>query len=117
MKDIKKILKSSAYMLFFFLIMSLIITILNYYNIFNYKTINIIKIIIPILSFSIGGFMTGKTADKNGWFKGLKMSSFISLILIIISIIIKSFKLEYLIYILILIIAGTFGSMLGISKK
>ena len=44
MKSIKNILKSSLYMLILFLILSLFITIFNYFNIFNYKVINIIKL-------------------------------------------------------------------------
>ncbi len=117
MKSIKNILKSSLYMLIFFIILTLIVTILNYFNIFNYKAMNIIKIIVPILSFCFGGFTIGKASNKNGWLEGLKQSSFVSLILAIITLLVKAFKLEYFIYLIILIVAGTFGSMLGINKK
>lgn len=117
MKSIKNILKSSLYMLIFFITLTLTITILNYLNIFNYKTMNIIKIIVPIISFCFGGFIIGKASNKNGWFEGIKLSSFISLILIIITLLTKTFKLEYLIYLIILTTAGTFGSILGINKK
>ena len=117
MKNIKKIIKSFLYMLCFFFTSCLLITILNYYNIFNYKIINIIKIIIPIMSFSLGGFIVGKKSIKNGWLEGIKFSTFVSILLIMISLLTKNFKLEYLIYIIILITAGIFGSMIGINKK
>lgn len=117
MKSIKNILKSSLYTLILFLILTLTITILNYFNIFNYKTMNIIKIIIPLLTFCCGGFMIGKYSEKNGWFEGLKLSSFMSIVLIILSLILKTFKIKYLLYIFILIISGILGSMIGINKK
>lgn len=117
MKNIKNILKSSAYTLILFISLSFIVTILNYFNIFNYKIINIIKIIIPLISFGFGGYKIGKYSNKKGWLQGLKLSTFNSAVFLIITLILKSFKPEYLIYILILIVSGIFGSMLGINKK
>ena len=117
MKSIKNILKSSLYVLILFLISSFILTIFNYFNIFDYKIINILKLIIPILSFIFGGYLIGSFSLKNGWLEGLKLSFFISSLLIIFSLILNSFKIEYLIYILIIIVATTFGSMIGINKK
>ena len=117
MQSIKKILKISLSTLIFFQIFTLLVTILNYFNIFDYKIMNIIKITIPLISFCFGGFKIGKKTTKNGWLEGLKLSSFMSITLIITCIILKKFKLSYLIYILILTISCVFGSMLGIMKN
>ena len=117
MKSIKNILKSSLYMLILFLILSLFITIFNYFNIFNYKVINIIKLLTPLITFIFGGFLVGKSSLKNGWLEGLKLSSIVSTLLIIISILTLEFKIEYLLYIVMIITSGIFGSMIGINKK
>ena len=117
MQNIKNILRISAYLLIYLLIFNTIITILNYFNICNYKIVNILKIITPLFTFIIGGFKIGKISIKNGWLEGIKLSAFTSTILLFISIIFNFFKPEYLIYLLILIFACTLGSMIGINKK
>ncbi|MBR3198951.1 MAG: TIGR04086 family membrane protein [Bacilli bacterium] len=117
MQSIKNIFKTTIYLLLYLIIFNTIITILNYFNVLNYKIINILKIIVPSLTFTISGFKIGKISIKNGWLEGIKLSSFVSLILMIISIIFKYFRKEYLIYLLIIICACTFGSILGINKK
>ena len=69
-----------------------------------------------ILAFFVGIYVaTIKFMGRE--IEGLKQSSFVSLILAIITLLVKAFKLEYFIYLIILIVAGTFGSMLGINKK
>ena len=117
MKNFKIILKTFLNMTIAFFTLSLLITLLNYFNIFNYKTMNIIKIIVPLLIFILGGYKIGKSSLKNGWLEGLKLSSLICILFIIITLILKSFKISYLIYISILIITGIFGSIIGINKR
>ena len=117
MQSIKNILKSSLYLLVFIIAFTFLISIINYFNLFNYKITNIIKIIIPILSFLLAGYKIGKKSMKNGWLEGLKLSLFISLFLIIITTINHLFNNEYLIYLIILIFSCTLGSMIGINKK
>lgn len=117
MNIIKKIIKSLLITTITFLILTFIITTISYFNLLNYKTINIIKFIIPIISVFIGGIKTGKNSVKKGWLEGIKFSSVIIFILIITTIILKKFKLEYLIYTLIILTSGMLGSMIGINKK
>lgn len=117
MKSLKNILKTSIYMIIFFLISSLLITVFNYFNILNYKVISILKIITFILSFAIGGYLIGKKSIKNGWLEGFKLSLFISLLLTISTILFESFNASYLIYISILIVSSVLGSIFGINKK
>lgn len=117
MNIIKKIIKSLLITTITFLILTFIITTVSYFNLLNYKTINIIKFIIPIISVFIGGIKMGKSSVKKGWLEGIKFSSVIIIILIITTIILKKFKLEYLIYTLIILTSGMLGSMIGINKK
>ena len=117
MKSLKNILKTALYMTLFFIFLSFILTIFNYFNILNYKTVNILKIITLVISYIFGGFIIGKKSDKNGWLEGIKLSSFINIVLIFTSVILKEYKHQYLIYILVLTISSVLGSMIGINKK
>ena len=117
MEYFKKILKTLLYTLIFFTFFSLLLTIFNYFNIINYQTLAIGKIIIPILSLGLGGLQMGKKVSKNGWLEGLKISLIITSLLIIITIILGEFSMEKLTFYLILIISGIFGSIVGINTK
>ena len=116
MKEAKKILKSMTIIITTFLILSIIVTILNYFNLLNYKIINIIKIIIPALSAFIGGYNIGKESEKKGWLEGIKLSLIITLITSTVTFLLKQTKLEYIIYILILSASCILGSIIGINK-
>lgn len=117
MKYLKKLSKALLYTFIFFTTLSLLLTLFNYFNLINYQTLNIGKIIIPILSLGLSGFLMGKKATKNGWLEGLKISLIIILILIIVTTIIGEFSPKRLTFFLILIIASVFGSILGINKN
>lgn len=117
MKYLKILLKNILYTFIFFAIFSLLLTALNYFNIINYQTLAIGKIIIPILSLGLSGLLMGKKATKNGWLEGLKISLIIVLLLISVTAIIGEFSPKKLTFFLILIIAGIFGSILGINTK
>ena len=117
MKYVKKIFKTLLLTATFFLAFSLLITLFNYFNIINYQTLAISKIIIPILSLGFSGLLMGKKASKNGWLEGLKISLIIILILFIINLIMGIFNPKILTYFLILIICAIFGSILGINTK
>ncbi len=117
MKYLKTIIKNLLYTIIFFILFSLLITIFNYFNIINYQTLAIGKIIIPIMSIALGGLLMGKKATKNGWLEGLKISLIFVLIMISITIIIGEFSPKKLTYFLILLISGIFGSILGINTK
>lgn len=117
MKYFKNLSLNVLYSLLLFIILSLILTALNYFNIINYTALTISKIIIPILSLGVGGFLMGKKAIKNGWLEGLKISLIIVLIFIIITVILKEFDIKKLTFFTILIFSGIFGSIIGINKK
>ncbi len=117
MKSIKKILKISLYTIVLFLSLTLLITVLENFGIINYETKNIIKMIIPMISLAFGGYKIGKISDKNGWLEGIKLALFIITMMIITTISLNAFKIEYLLYLVILTVSGIFGSIIGINKK
>ncbi|MDD2435842.1 MAG: TIGR04086 family membrane protein [Bacilli bacterium] len=98
---------------------TLLITLFNYFNILSYKVVVVFKIIIPVLSLFVGGFILGKKSSNKGWLEGLKYGILVIVIFSIINYIFlkTGFKIQDLIYYLILIMSGTFGSMVGISNK
>ena len=99
MKYLKTLSKTLLFTIIFFIFLTLLLTIFNYFNIINYQ------------------LLMGKKASKNGWLEGLKISLIIIIILIIITLIINEFSPKKLTYFLILIISGIFGSILGINTK
>lgn len=117
MKYLKKLSLNILYTIILFIILSLLLTAFNYFNIINYQTLAICKIIIPILSLFFAGLLMGKKATKNGWLEGLKISLIIIAIMTIFTLITQSFTPKILTFFLILILSGIFGSIIGINKN
>lgn len=98
-------------------IATFLMTILNYFNIIESHSVNIIKIIILIISFLMGGIIVGKKALKKGWLEGLKLG----VIMIFIASLFNylgldnSFEFKNLIYYLIILSTTILGSMIGIN--
>lgn len=117
MNYLKKIGKSLLYTFSTILIGILIITILNYFNIFSIKLVSISKILILVLAIFVGSFLLGIKSDKKGYFEGIKYGIIISMILAILNLIIyHNFELKDLILYTIIIICSCLGSMVGITK-
>lgn len=119
MKYLKDIAIITGIMLLFILLFTLIITTLNYFDLFGKGSTSIFKIIIMILSYFIGGILIGKKSSKKGWLEGLKFGLIFSLVLFLFNILGLQTKidLKLIFYDLILITSCIFGSMIGINKK
>lgn len=115
MKYAKKYYKSVLIFISSLIIIPIFLTLLN---ILKLKTYRVSIIIISSILMFIIGFILGKKTDKNGYLKGLLLSTICILILLILSLIFKyKLNINSLIYYIILIISTTFGSTLGINKK
>lgn len=101
------------------LILTLLLTFFNYFNLFSNGLVSTFKIIIPIISLFAGGFFIGKKSSKKGWLEGLKLSLIFTIILILFNLLGLGNKLELknILYYLIIIISCIFGGMLGINKN
>ena len=117
MNYFKNFFKSIIYFIAISLILTLLVTIFSYFDIFNENIIKVLKLLSPIISIFIGGFTLGKKSSKNGYLEGIKIASFITIILLLFSIVFNIFKFESLIYYLILFISSILGSIIGIQKK
>ena len=119
MNYLKMLGKSFLYMISILFFSVIIITILNYFNIFGNKLVTIFKIISALVSIFVGGFIVGKKAKEKGWLEGLKFGIIIITILFLINWIIlkQELNIKNFIYYLILITSSILGGMIGISKK
>lgn len=109
---------SFIYIICFLLGLTFISTLFNYINLFGNTFINVLKVIIPVISLFVGGFVIGKKTGKKGWLEGLKLSLIFLAFLTIFNYLAldSSISLKTVIYYIILVIATTFGSMIGVNK-
>jgi putative membrane protein (TIGR04086 family) len=79
---------------------------------------SIAKVIIPLFSLALGGFIMGKNANKNGWLEGAKIGLIIILLIAIGNLIFnQGINTKDFIFYALLLISAIFGSMFGINMK
>jgi len=110
---LKNYLKSYLYLFGSILILTFILSIINYFITFPTK---IIKLLIPIISILLSTIILGKNTKSKAYLEGLKFTSIYITISIIISIITKNpFTLKLILSYLLLLLSGIIGSMIGIN--
>lgn len=112
-----KYLKSSIYTLCILIGSTIIITILNYFNILMGNVLKITELLIPIISIFIGSYILGKSSNNKGYIEGLKYGVAWIILFLIINLISKNFTYLSLIYYLILIIIAIVSSIIGINRR
>lgn len=112
-----KYLKSSIYTLCILIGSTIIITILNYFNILMGNILKITELLIPIISIFIGSYILGKNSNNKGYIEGLKYGMAWIILFLIINLISKNFTYLSLIYYLILIIIAIVSSIIGINRR
>ena len=112
-------LKNIGYIFASIFVATVIITILNYFNILNGTILNVFRIITIILSLFIGGYLTGLKANKKGYLEGIKFGSIMIIIILLLNLLVfkNKFTLMNILYYLLLLFSSTIGSMIGIMKK
>ncbi len=111
----KKYLISYAYLLCTIIILTLLLSIINY---FIKVPSNIIKIIIPIVSMLYSSIILGKNSTKKAYIEGIKFSIIYIIFIFLFSILIKNkIQINIILYYLILILTSMFGSVIGINLK
>lgn len=112
-----KYLKSSIYTLCILIGSTIIITILNYFNILMGNVLKITELLIPIISIFIGSYILGKSSNNKGYIEGLKYGMAWIILFLIINLISKNFTYLSLIYYLILILIAIVSSIIGINRR
>lgn len=114
----KKFIKPLLYSLGILFIFTFFITILNYIGLISGLPLKIIKIIIPIVSYLVAGFMIGKCSDKKGWLSGIEIGLMLTIVLLIINLLFNTKSTIILVvYYIALIVISTIFSILGINRK
>lgn len=118
MKKIINYLKSLGLFIASILLLTIITTVLQYFNI-SQGLCNFLKIFSLVISIFIGSFYLGKKSIKKGYLEGLKLSIIILLFLFIINLIFfkDCFQWKNILYYIIIIITSIIGSVIGIQKK
>ncbi len=98
------------------LLLTFLITILHVWNLIPYSFLTIMKLVIPLLSFFLGGFLLSKNVKEKGWLEGLKGGFFFLLFLLLIRLILirNHFSLTDIFYYFLLLFASMLGGMIGI---
>ena len=119
MEYLKKLGISFIYISSILLLSTFLLTILNYFNIIGSGIVSVFKIIIPLVSLFVGGFIIGKKSKNKGWIEGLKLGIILTIIISLFNYLglDMSFNFKNIIYFLILILITIFGSIIGINKK
>lgn len=112
---IKTYLKSYAYLFGSIIILTFLLSIINYFITIPSNTI---KIIIPILSMFLSTIILGKNVKQKAYLEGIKFSLIYLVIITIIKLILKStFNLNAIIIYFVLILTSIIGATIGINSK
>lgn len=110
---LKNYLKSYIYLFSSILILTIILSITNYFITFNIK---VIKLLIPIISILISSIILGKNTKSKAYLEGIKFTSIYIILSLILSIITKNpFTFKLTITYLLQLLTGIIGSMIGIN--
>lgn len=119
MENFKKYLFPIGYIIISILVLTILLTILNYFDLLSLKTYDSLKVLFPAIAMFIGGLAIGKQTKQKGYQSGLKLGLIFIFIILLFKIIFYSntFKLSIILFYLILLLASTLGSMIGINIK
>lgn len=112
---IKTYLKSYSYLFGLIIILTIILSILNYFIPFKAETI---KLIIPIISMLVSSIYLGKSTKEKAYLEGIKFSTIYILFTTIIKILLKTnYNYKIIIMYITLLVTSIIGSMIGINLK
>ena len=116
---LKKLGKSLGISIGILLILTFIITLLNYINLISIKIVTAFSYITPFISFFIGGLLLGKTSINKGWLEGIKFGFIIIILSFVFNYLAfdQGFNISNIILYTITIISSIIGSMIGINLK
>lgn len=112
---LRNALKNLGYSLICLLILTAILTILNYLNIFGRTLTNAFLTVNLAVSILLGSILTGMKSTNKGWLEGLKFGLIFSVLLLLFNYLALD-KFNIFVY-LIAIISSVIGGMIGINFK
>lgn len=112
--------KLGTSLLTFFIIIlgsSIILTLLNYFNLISPKVLSILKLLTTLIAIFISSYKLGKQSEKKGYIEGIKFGTIIISIFLLLILLFDKFSIKSLIYYLIILLTSILSSMLGINHK
>ena len=117
MNKIINYLKTYLLFLIVLIIYLIVFSLIMYFELISYKTLNIINYIFVILLFFITGFRISNLERNKGYLNGFFISSILIILFTIISLILGKLNLSSLIYYISVILSSIFGGIIGVNKK
>ena len=112
---IKTYLKCYGYLFGMIFILTILLTIINY---FSKMPVQLLKAIIPLISLLISSIFLGKNVKEKGYIEGIKFSSLYLIFITLLNFIFKTgFNYKTFIVYILFIICGIVGAMIGINMK
>ncbi len=114
----KNLIKCFLTSLILILTLSLVVSMLNYFNVLSDNITNVFEFIILAISLFVGSFALGRKSKTKGFLEGLKFSGIFIFIFFIFNLILKlGFNIDTFITYIIVILSSLFGSVIGINRK
>ena len=112
-------LKNILYVFVGIFISIIFVTILNYFSLLNGKVLNVISVVIMILALLVGGYLTGKKANKKGYLEGIKFGGIMIVLILLFNLLVfkNEFNLISILYYVVLLISSMVGGMVGMMRK
>lgn len=117
MNKIINYFKSISMFLIVFFVYLLLISIIGYFELFNYKTINIINYIVMIVLFFLLGHKTAHMEQSKGYLNGFLVSLVLVIVFLIISLFISKIGFPNIVYYMSLILSSVIGGIVGVKEK
>ena len=103
--------------LFELLLVLLLLTVLNYYQLLPDGFYSFLKLMALLCTVFIQSFSLGKKTKKKGYLEGIKYGILLILILFLVTVLFSKWQIRTLLYYLLILSTSTLGSMIGISFK
>lgn len=116
MNYLKRIGISCLYSFLCVLVLTFILTIFNYFDIFDGGLFIFFMIFNLVFSVFLGGFLIGRNSSKKGWLEGLKFGL---VFLIFVALLVffgfsHSIDIKFLVFSFIILFSSILGGMMGI---
>jgi len=100
------------------IILTMVLTLLNFFNLLGTVFLNIFKILIPLIALLFGTYHIGKRTVAKGWLEGIKIGVGISVFVVLFNLLglSRGIDVKLFVYIIIIIAISILGSMLGITR-
>jgi putative membrane protein, TIGR04086 family/integral membrane protein, TIGR04097 family len=118
MEKVKKYLISIGYVLAIIAGISLVLCVLNYFDIIGGNLFKWFKVFTPIAALVFSSFKLGRCSLEKGYLEGLKFGGVFGVLILLFSFLgFNHISFEIIIYELLILISCVFGAMFGISKN